>query len=158
MNNHNEILNGITKTIEDSHYSYPEYRERIGSPIRPVEREFINGPILLDNYSFKNGEFLNDKNQPVDDNGENYCLFYKDGNVYIDSTNHVIDSTQASLLKGRLIYGETRNSEDVSDDKALEIGDASTQFNEFATISDLAFGEDEDNSFQIGNNKPGGNA
>ena len=158
MKNHNEILNSINNTINESHYSYTTHREKIGSPIKPVERKFINGPIE-----------------------------HEDGTVE-DSSNHVINSTQAALEKGRLLYkeqmkgltptkgkfseGEELNNADidliksrsswnpivkiVSDDEAKDIADASSEFNPYATISDLAYGDESDGSFKIGNNLRGG--
>ena len=127
MKNHNDILNSLNETINNSHYSYPEYRERIGSPIKPVEREFINGPL----------EDL-------------------DGNI-TDSSNHVISSSEASLIKGRMIYAEAcEDTSRLSDDDARELASASSEFNPYATISDLAYGDESDGSFKIGNNLRGG--
>ena len=126
MKNTNDILKSINDTIANSSYSYSEYRERIGDPIRPVETKFINGP-------------LKDINGTIN-----------------DSSNHVIDSTVASSEKAKLIYKEAAGTLEAPEHILDEISKGSSMFNSMATLHESETLSESEGHFRIGNNLIGG--
>ena len=209
----NNILQDIQNTVDNSNYSYTEHRENIGHPITPVEKEYINGAILLDGYSYKNGSFFNEDNNEVVSFGNDYILSHKDGAVFMDSRNHHIDTQEANIAKAKLIVEEslqtTRFLRDGKYIKAfvkdsnknylinpelentlspkwstylkekvnslngtntyniekmerreiedlIDIAEASSEYNNMATLHDSERGYSEGDTFRIGNNISGG--